>query len=224
MFWLNSACARQAVCQRAGDEKADTEEPVCFWTWQLLCVLHTCMLTCSNPDPSGYSCSQPGLSIRDCHSADLRGGSYLQTGIKGTANKTDCLGTNGGCLRWKSSSAWKSAQSICAWAASDGRWVLLPCPCRAGQAGWAAGTRAGLRHHPGVVLSSYQTSPLFFCVLQQGCRRLAPSSASPGRRLGPGNGYCWAPEMQPHYFGLGCASSGNSSLFSTPFCALLCRV
>lgn len=82
------------------------------------------------------------------------------------ANKTDCLGTNGGCLRWKSSFAWKSAQHIRAEAASDkrcgpssGRWVPLPRPCGAGQAGWAAGTGAELRHHPGVVLRSPSDLP-----------------------------------------------------------------
>lgn len=41
-------CVRQA----AREESADTEEPGCFWTWQLLCVLHTCVLTCSSPDLS----------------------------------------------------------------------------------------------------------------------------------------------------------------------------
>lgn len=53
------------------------------------------MLTCSDPDPNGYSCSQPGLSIGDCQSPDpplLPGGSYLQRGIKGMAKKPDYLG------------------------------------------------------------------------------------------------------------------------------------
>lgn len=62
----------------------DSEEPVCFRTWQLLCVLHTRMQTCSAPDPQGYSCPQPGPSLGTLSPA-FPGGSYLQGEIKGMA-------------------------------------------------------------------------------------------------------------------------------------------
>lgn len=126
----------------------------CFWTWQLLCVLHTCTLTCSDPDPDGYGCSQPSLPIRDPRSPEppraawwklfaerdgskaqpkslSRGKTEAAWGGKATfASKLQTSFASLPLQNCRMSVPWQRLPSPAAWKACEpgGCWVLLPCP------------------------------------------------------------------------------------------------
>lgn len=147
-------CARQAAREQ-GREKLIPRSLFCFWTWQLLCVLHTCTLTCSNPDPDGYGCSQPGLSIQDRRSPEpppvLPGRNCLQRGMDQRHSPNACLG--GTCTLHLQVCLCKTAECLCLGSVCQ---VLLPgrrvsragagCCCLVPAVRWGGRTGCRGRH------------------------------------------------------------------------------